>query len=117
VHDACLSHARGLQLLTTPSPPLPSLNSSSPAHNLLYSLNADADADAVMRTTWPPPFPALVAGWRFLKHLGRMVHTVTRARSTFVGHLAQRPVAGRVDPDDEIVIVSALRTPIGRAKR
>lgn len=39
-----------------------------------------------------------------------------RAR-IFLGHVAQRPVAAKTDPDDEIVIVSALRTPIGRARR
>lgn len=37
--------------------------------------------------------------------------------STILGHLTQRAAAATVDPDDEIVIVTALRTPIGRAKR
>eukprot|EP00035_Acanthoeca_spectabilis_P016313 m.330617 g.330617 ORF g.330617 m.330617 type:complete len:415 (-) comp16512_c1_seq15:60-1304(-) len=36
---------------------------------------------------------------------------------TILGHLTQRAAAATVDPDDEIVIVTALRTPIGRAKR
>mmetsp|Transcript_17184 Transcript_17184/g.50771 ORF Transcript_17184/g.50771 Transcript_17184/m.50771 type:complete len:415 (-) Transcript_17184:232-1476(-) len=34
-----------------------------------------------------------------------------------LAHLTQRPVVATVDADDEIVIVSALRTPIGRARR